>query len=61
MDNLFREGREKNWEKFFENDRVLMTMALVACKTGIVKVDLPKQDCTGEELWQKITKEQSNV
>ena len=61
MDNLFKPGREKNWIKFFEDDRIKMTQALVMCKTGVVKVELPKLDCTGEALWQKITKEQSNV
>ena len=58
MDNLFKAGREQNWITFFENDRVMMTQALVMCKTGVVKVELPKQDCTKEPLWQKITNEQ---
>ena len=58
MDNLFKKGREQNWIKFFENDRIMMTQALVMCKTGVVKVDLPKKDYTNEPLWQKITNEQ---
>lgn len=60
MDNLFKKGREQNWIKFFENDRIMMTQALVMCKTGVVKVDLPKKDYTNEPLWQKITNEQKN-
>lgn len=60
MDNLFNENRKKNWIKFFENDRVMLTEALVMCETGIVKPKgYPNPDCTNEPLWQKITGEQN--
>lgn len=60
MDNLFQQKYVKNWQRFFQNDPELMTHALLVCKTGIVKLDhnLVQKDCTGEELWQRITNEQ---
>ena len=60
MDNLFKPHRKENWIKFFENDRVMMSQALVMCETGVVKAkDYPNPNCTSEDLWQKITGEQN--
>ena len=57
MTNLFQKKYKENWKKFFENDRVLMAHALVACETGIVKIDHNdvQKDCTNEELWKKLS------
>ena len=62
MDNLFKPGREENWRVFFSNDKVMQTQALVMCKTGIVKVDHRdvQKDCTGEELWQRLSQSDKN-
>lgn len=56
MDNLFKEGREKNWIWFFENDPVMMAQALALCKTGVVKVNdtMPQLDYSDHWLWKRI-------
>ena len=61
MDNLFKRENKDKLLAFFRNDPYMQVEVMrVLAEGGYKKYPEWKHDCTGEDLWQRITKEQKN-
>ena len=61
MDNLFKRDNKDKLLAFFRNDPYMQVEVMrVLAEGGYKKYPEWKHDCTGEDLWQRITKEQKN-